>query len=521
LIRNPAVGGATRTINVRQWSIAAALALLGILLVRNIGQMLQFASFAIGYPFELDYGEGIVWQQMRDIVDGSGYAPLGVYPAIVYHYPPVYHLVTAGVAALAGLDELAAGRMVSIFSTFAMASFAGLLTADAMPRDERPIVRWICGAVAGLSLATCHPVMSWFAMMRVDMLACALALAGLFFAIRAVEQRGAILLAAVAFVLAVYTKQTSIAAPVAAFLGLLIIRPRAAALLLASCLVLGLASLAWLSWTTDGLFLRHILIYNVNRIDLSRLALLGDLLSAHAVFLAVATIGVCVSWRRMPFRGVGKERLASWRLRLAQDRSFAAFPILFLFLGLKTLMLVTILKSGSNTYYLVEWLGAVAIFAGIGISPAVKAAIGEKGQRSVLIAAVILAGMAIQAFKVPSAERTLAMARGRVASLPPLVTRIRDSAKPVISDDMVLLIRAGKPVRWEPAITAELAHSRLYDEQAFANMVRRQEFAFFVTRSSRGHKLYDDRYNPAVADAMDAAYPRKQVVAGLILHLPR
>ena len=40
-----------------------------------------------------DYGEGIVWQQMRNIVAGQGYTPLGVYPAIVYHYPPVYHLV--------------------------------------------------------------------------------------------------------------------------------------------------------------------------------------------------------------------------------------------------------------------------------------------------------------------------------------------------------------------------------------------------------------------------------------------
>jgi hypothetical protein len=85
---------------------------------------------------------------------------------------------------------------------------------------------------------------------------------------------------------------------------------------------------------------------------------------------------------------------------------------------------------------------------------------------------------------------------------------------------MVLLIRAGRPVQWEPSIEAELAHSKLYDEGAFAKMVRRRDFGFFLTRGDRGSTKYGERYNPIVADAIDAAYPRKKYVGGLVFHLP-
>jgi hypothetical protein len=31
--------------------------------------------------------------------------------------------------------------------------------------------------------------------------------------------------------------------------------------------------------------------------------------------------------------------------------------------------------------------------------------------------------------------------------------------------------------------------------------------------------MFDSRYTPAVADAMDAAYPRRERTAGYVLHL--
>ena len=62
----------------RQWRIVgaavfvAALAALALVLFR----FMDAANLAIRYPFELDYGEGIVWQQMREMFAGHGYAPI-------------------------------------------------------------------------------------------------------------------------------------------------------------------------------------------------------------------------------------------------------------------------------------------------------------------------------------------------------------------------------------------------------------------------------------------------------------
>jgi hypothetical protein len=101
-----------------------------------------------------------------------------------------------------------------------------------------------------------------------------------------------------------------------------------------------------------------------------------------------------------------------------------------------------------------------------------------------------------------------------------LIDEVRASRKPVISDEMVLLIRAGRPVLWEPAIFAELGSKGRYDEKSFVAMVRRKDFAFFITEQVRGRDLFDDRYNKDVADALDDAYPNVVNEGGLIVHRP-
>ena len=42
----------------------------------------------------------------------------------------------------------------------------------------------------------------------------------------------------------------------------------------------------------------------------------------------------------------------------------------------------------------------------------------------------------------------------------------------------------------------------------------------FVTVGERGDRLFDSRYNPAVADAMYKAYPQRRTIADYTLHLP-
>jgi hypothetical protein len=506
---------------LRQGLIALALLIVVVLMLRNLGALLVFACNALSYPYSFDYGEGIVWQQMRDMLQGAAYGPLGIYPAIVYHYPPVFHLTAAATAALSGADELAAGRAVELASSLVTAVLVASLTMLAMGRELSVQIRAGCGAAAALMFLSCGPVIAWTPLMRVDMLAGALGLFGLVFTIRAIDRPAWIYAASVAFVLSLYTKQIGIAAPMAAFAVLLLVDRRTALRGLAASTLLGLIILGALSWMTDGGFVRHIFMYNVNRLDLSRLANLASGVGAHLPLVLLAAAGAAYSWQLVRQTAGGTLNLQSVRA-VKGDRVAFASLVLLTFLAIKTLMLPAILKSGSNQNYLIEWLSALAVFAGIAMHQVFAAALGRGSSRPdrsplLLALAVPIALMPL----VLSLEVSSQQMEARAAKLAPLVARIAAAPRPVIADDMALLIRAGRRVDWEPAIAAELAHTGVYDEAAFVRLIRAGEFAFFVTEEKIGTKAFNERYNAAVVAAIKEVYPLQEEVGGFILHLPR
>lgn len=491
----------------------AVLAASAVLLALAVASFAETGAVILHYPFDLDYGEGIVWQQARDVLAGRAYAPLGVFPALVYHYPPVYHLAAGLLARAAGLDELLSGRLVSLGATVAAALLVGVLTHDALRPAEARLVRLGCAVMAGLVCFVLAPVMQFAPMMRVDMLAGTLGVAGLVLAVRALERPGLIHAASLAFVLAVFTKQVSLAAPAAAFLVLCRVRPVLAWRLLGGCLALGTLGLAAaLALAGEG-FVRHLFLYNVNRLDWRNAGLLADLAADQAPLLVVAAFGDPGVWRRLR---------AAWGSGRAASRADLGLLVAAAFLALKLPMLAMVLKSGAAANYFIEWSFALAVFAGLGLRPAFALARGGAapgGWRAALLA-VVLVALPLQAAMVPHWTLSSATAAAMAETLAPVVAAIAASDRPVVADDMTLILRAGRPVQWEPAIAAELAHAGLYDEAGMVALIRADAFGFFVTEGVRGKRLFDQRYNPPVADAIDARYPVKVRVGTLTLHLP-
>jgi hypothetical protein len=500
----------SRAINGARMAVGLLLAVLAY----------RFALFAasgvaaVGYPWELDYGEGIVWQQMRLIFTSEAYGPIDQLPAIVFHYPPLYHAITHVLAGILGTDELATGRAVALLSTLAAAVACGLLVHQLLEQRASKSMRRICGLIAGLLPFTTVPVMHWAALMRVDMLAIALGLFGLVATFKALERPQLIHVASLLFVAAVYTKQTSIAAPAAAFGVLLAMRRPLAFKGIASCLLLGLAVLATLGWMTDGGFYRHIFLYNVNRTELSRLSALVFAATLHLLLIAVA---ILVVTRRLVELW---KKFGGWGRAFAADDGDTRLLIAAAYLLLSTVMLVLVAKSGSNINYFLEWFFALILFAAMG--PAEMAARTAKPQIQAAVAIGIPIALALHAWFVPLPRSGYDANSERGRALSALSREIAATDKPVISDDMVLLLRSGKPVLWEPAIFAELASTGDWDQQPFVDRIRNREFAFFVTWGQRGFDRFDERYNRAVAEAIDAAYPIKQsTAAGLTVHRPR
>jgi hypothetical protein len=96
-----------------------------------------------------------------------------------------------------------------------------------------------------------------------------------------------------------------------------------------------------------------------------------------------------------------------------------------------------------------------------------------------------------------------------------LVDRIRASTKPVMSEDMLLLLRAGKEVPIEPAIFTELAVAGVWDQQRLLSMLRNRDFGFIIYQ-----KYGLDRFTPEMEHEIERNYPNVETVGNFVLHQP-
>ncbi|HYZ62509.1 MAG TPA: hypothetical protein VE650_08640, partial [Acetobacteraceae bacterium] len=91
----------------------------------------------------------------------------------------------------------------------------------------------------------------------------------------------------------------------------------------------------------------------------------------------------------------------------------------------------------------------------------------------------------------------------RAAELQPIVDEIAAATKPVASEDMTLVLRAGKSLWYEGAIIHELIPAGRWDPQPLVDMIRNHGFAMIITFAPgelvMGHGQ--------IARAMVEAYP--------------
>lgn len=501
----------------------AAFVVLGAAFLWHVVALLSFSLWAIRYPYGLDFGEGIVWQQMRLVVSGQAFGPIDGFPVMVINYTPLYYLVTAGFSWATGMGELAAGRTVSLLCLFIAAFIAGAIVFRMLASEAGKGVAAVGGAVASLIILSNYPVLFWTPLMRVDMLALAFSFAGLYLALRAFERPAFVYAAAIAFVCAVYTKQIMIAAPAAVFLVMLLLRPRTAAAGIGTCIGLGLAILAGMNWATDGGFSRHVFGYNAATVNWKQLMLVPMQFANHAVLFGLAFFAMRNRWVGLArdVRSAGSWSAA--RDLMLADRGRTTSLVLLAYFVTSALMLLTIVKSGANQNYIIEWFCVIALFAGMSLCDAARLLDRDcsvvSAVKTPTLAIVATAALAAQMIALPKDRFERLEPLAPKAEMDLLAAMVKAAKKPIISDEMVMLLTMGKQVILEPCMPT-LARVGLYDNRPYIAKIRNGDFAFFITFRSRGEETFDSRYDPEVADAMDEAYPIKRELAGYTLHLP-
>jgi hypothetical protein len=461
----------------------------------------------VGEKTELDYEEGNVLYQASQIFQFRRvFGPLQHYPHVALNYAPLY-LVAVRVVTRAIGDPVLSGRLISMAATVWLVGLFGWTVFQATRGYAPTRVRWFGALFAGAWMLQV-PSMVWVPYARVDMLGLALQFTGLsIIAVRPFRLRNQIL-AFCLLLLGLYTKQSLVSIPVASVLLIALIRPVRALWLASGLLAAGLGILAFLAWITDGGVIRHWLLYNVNPFHLKDIVFGEFHFSMEmAPLIATGLTGFWLtfpgseSWRRS-WRKAVSARLAGSALR----RTGVAFGFVALF-GFVVSWGVG--KEGASINYCLDWQLALCLLAGVFLVLFARNWTRRDQGMAFLrpLLALLLGAIALQLGVgdlwdaneaiglIGSARERRAAQRLEEANLVKLISSFRG---PVESDNMVALLRAGKPLPFEPSIIKATTEAGIFDENPLVKRTSEGFFDAFILRANLVDKLYTPRLLEAI-----------------------
>ncbi len=319
-----------------------ALWVAGGLLALYLAGLALYLATLIPYPYPIHFEEGIVLNGTFTLAQGGDlYKDNSSPPYMATVYAPLHYLIFLPMMLLAG-PNIPALRLVSLLSTILLALL--IYRWVSWRTDNRLAALFAAGI-----LLTFFPVIHWAAVVKGDSTAVLFSVAGGYVVDRYARKPG-LWWAVPLFALALFTKQTQLAAPLAAGLYLLLVSPRRA-------LRFGAAFVA-------AVGVPFILL---------------DLLTNHHLY--VHTVGY--NEAQLPWVWRGKQLFKSYIftysgyivLAVASSlalfrRSLASFPAIYLvasFLGTGS-----VVAAGSDFNHFMENAAVLSLLAGIGLARALS-----------------------------------------------------------------------------------------------------------------------------------------------------
>jgi len=478
---------------------------------------LEVAFGQVTTPLEYDYGEGIVLFQANHITDlHVAYRNIDTPPYVVFHYPPVYYLLVRLVDPFVG-NPLAAGRLTSVSCALGMLVIIGFLVYRVIP------ARWGRGdRLIFAVIASCLPLqleaMTWMGFMRVDMAALLFSYAGLAIFILGGQRLAPQLVSVVLFVVALYSRQSTVAGAVACLAAAAILSPRRAAALSLFGIALTLSLGAVGNALTRGGFLTNLFAYNVNPFSATRAAK-GFAQCFYSLGLVLPMAAVVVWFQimrlwRLPLRS----SLVRLRANLAHASMRRALVILSIHFALALVTVAAYGKVGSNCNYFLEFqISACVLATFLLFTLFARPDLAYRLVPAVTISLGLVLGASVTAARVRSSFRS-DRTQSLIDDAQRVVGEIRAAGGPVWSDNMTLLVQAGRDVVAEPAIVSVLARSKRWDESGLIRMLRERGFALLVSHMDLDSDAF---YSPGVRQAIWGSYRLDNRIGEYSLYRPK
>lgn len=459
------------------------VAALTVMVAHQLPQILGFWREMLRWPYPMQGSESLmVWEAGR-LTRGEGlYVANGPerHGFVSGPYTPLYLAAVAATLALTP-TVYTGGRLLTLVAWLALLVLAALLAGGGGVSRR---AGWLGAAVASVSLAVFTPGIIWAVRVKPTIPALALAALGLLIVQRWWSSpRRAYLWALLPFVAAYFTKQTTVAAPAAAALFLLVqLGPRAAARFVTLGVAGGAVPFALLTLATRGEFFRHIVADR-------RLAWQGQLL------LNFGGLFLRDYWPLLAAALLAALALVALRLPIV------ASAYLLCALGL----VATIGVEGADHDHLIELAFASALTVGVGV------AVAASRRRLAPLAWSLAVLLVSQLFTGWTPDRWYA---GELAAPDPrvrhqldlIVANIRDTPGEVLAEEIGLILLADKPVPYDdPQAMAALARVGRWDQRQLLDDLDARRFSLVILPANPR----DELWTPEVLAAIRANYDLK------------
>jgi hypothetical protein len=445
---------------------------VGLLLFR-VAVLAPYWVAVISYPFQIDDTEGVILAESKLLSQGINiYQPVRQDFFTAAPYPPVLYLVNTLAVKWLG-PTFKVGRVLSLL--------AGLGIAFVLWR-----IVWILSDQAAASFLApavflSNPIVAvWMVRLRPDMagiLLCTVGMAlivwgsmqdgaygrgGLRYLIGPVAAKlpGALTVAALVMAVGFYIKHTLVAAPLAVFLWLVIGKPQQAFNFLAVYVAAVTVPYVALDILTNGGFSQHLISFHSNWSSARALNFWGDVLNYFWPLLPIAVLGGLVA-------------------------SFGQTSSLISIYSLITVATASMVGTeGGNHNHFLEFSMALALTSSFGLTKllssertfvCVLALAGSILVTYYAFIAIAPPNWLIRELRVPSESE-----REGWINITQYVTNFRGE---VFSDNVGLLVLAGKPLRYTDPFTMAMAYRNgQWSDAALVEELRNAKFGLVVLR---------------------------------------
>ncbi len=456
------------------------------------------------YPYQLDYGEGIVLWFAREIAHGHAiYKGLVGYPYASSNYPPVSMLLSALLMPILG-DGYTAGRLLNLASALVVA-----LLIFRIVRSESGDRR--AAALAALFFIGAPYIYHWAPLFRADLIGLCFAFTGIYCVWKYIHQLSVksnqssvvsrqnryLPFAICFFLFSLYTKQTLIAAPAAAFVAMFRLDRRAAILFALALGAIGGAIYLAIDFATRGGFTFGFIDSNATvYLPAQLLDLLGNFGFTFAILVGLAIW----EWIR--------------RVRAGQFGVLEAYAVT----SLATLSFAG--RVGAWENYFFEAIVVVCIFASLKLK-----AKSEKQNRESQIANLALPVLLVLQLLLYARDHDPRIAASLVAQDYPanqqLAALLARTNGIIISEDMGALVTSGKEVAYYTFQYSSLARSGKWDQSWELNGLRAGMFPLVILeRGTREDVDHYRRFTREFVSSLDRYYARTQAIGKYEIYTP-